>query len=129
MNVAHSVSISGPLNESVFVCVWVCVCVSQHLRVEMSQYTLLQGHARRKSCNWLEHPVLDVNSVLQAFLPVLEKQSVLSFYFGDQPSRRPMIMRTRAFLMLKGERERYRNRSYKKKVAGALSSFQPLGQT
>lgn len=65
----------------------------------MSDFTFLQGHDRRKSCGWLEHPVLDVNTVMQAQLssPVLEKQSALSIYFSSQPPWWPVIMTTRAF--------------------------------
>lgn len=47
------------------------VCVSQHLRVEILDFIFLQGHVQKKSCDWLEHPVLDVNTVMQAGLSSL----------------------------------------------------------
>lgn len=78
---------------------YVFVCVSQHLRVEMLDFIFLQGHDRRKSCNWLELPVLDINTVMQAGLSpsVLEKQPALSLYFSSQPPWWPIIMTTQSF--------------------------------
>lgn len=61
--------------------VYVCVCVSQYLRVEMLEFTFLQGHDRRKSCNWLEHPVLDVNTVMQPGLSFPCWKNNLPYYF------------------------------------------------
>lgn len=64
----------------------------------MLDFVFLQGHDRRKSCNWLEHPVLDINTVMQAGLSpsVLEKQPALSLYFSSQPPWWPVIMTTQS---------------------------------
>lgn len=61
--------------------VWVCVCVSQHFWDEMSAFTFLQGYDRRKSCSRLEHPVLDVNTVMQPGFSSLCWKNNLPYHF------------------------------------------------
>lgn len=77
--------------------VWVCVCVSQHLRVEMSGVHLpLRPWSKEKlqlagtSCFGRKH-----RSAARAFLPMLEKQSVLSLYFSHQ--RWPVVITAKAY--------------------------------
>lgn len=93
-NLAHSLSVH--LNERVC-CARSCVCVSQHLGVEMSELIFLQGHATLKeqlqlagtSCFGRKHC-----HARRAFLLMLDKQPALSLYFSRQPPWWPIIMTT-----------------------------------
>lgn len=104
--------------------VWIFF-LRQHFRAEMCEFTFLQGYDRRKSCNWLERPVLDVNTnTAKVFVPMLEKQCALSLDFSHQHLQWP-ISTTQAL----NKRLKTRQLLKYSMSAGGVGLFKQLGQT